>query len=115
MKTANPGADLQELMIQETDTIPAAAAPRSAGEPIRLTAQEFNWVSVLSRHYRKHFGQRMDVEQFVANDIYARVVLQQAHNSGNPALAALAAQFLDQNGMPRFQLGKGSADVDLEF
>jgi hypothetical protein len=115
VKSTDSELDLRDLMIQEADTFPATAASQPGGEPIRLTPQEFNWVSVLSRHYRKHFGQRMDVEQFVANDIYARVVLQQSHSSGNAALAALAAQFLDETGRPRFALGKGSGGVDLEF
>jgi hypothetical protein len=115
MKTTGAEADLQDLVIREADTVAAESAPHPAGQPIRLTAQEFTWVSVLSRHYRKHFGRRMDVEQFVASDTYARVVLQESFNSGNAALAALAKQFLGDNGQPRFALGKGAADVDLEF
>lgn len=90
-----------------------AAAGLPKGQKVSLTPQEVTLVSALSRHYRKQFGQRMDVEEFVANHLYARIVLQQAHESGNPELAGLAAHFLDERGMPR--LHRGRADVDIEF
>lgn len=115
MKPIDLDPDPEDLSSEGANTIQVGMAPQPVGEPIRLTTQEFTWVSALSRHYRKHFGLRMDVEQFVANDVYARIVLQESHNSGNPALAALAAQFLDENGMPSFQLGRGRPDVDLEI
>jgi hypothetical protein len=115
MKPTSVDIDLQDLTTLQQDTIPAMSSLRRGGEPIRLTPQEFTLVSVLARHYRKHSGQRMDFEQFVANDMYARIVLQESLNSGNPELAATARQFLDENGQPRFQLGKGSAGIDHEF
>lgn len=107
--------DPGDMTIQETGAIAALVAAATAkqganGEPIRLSPQEFTWVSVLARHYRKHFGQRLDVEQFVAKDSYARVVLHESLNSGNAALSALAKQFLDRNGQPSFQVNRaGSA------
>jgi hypothetical protein len=115
MAPTDPELDPQILRNLGGETITAEAEAALSVGPIRLTPQEFTLVSALSRNYRKHFGQRLDVEQFVANDLYARVVLQESHKSGNPALAQLAAQFLDQNGMPRFQLGRGRDTLDLEF
>ena len=116
MNRTDMDIDLGDVTIQEASQIAAlAAGARHGGEPIRLTPQEFGWVSALARHYRRHFGRRLDVEQFVASHTHARVVLQESLNSGNQALAEQARQFLDENGQPRFSLGKGSVGVDLEF
>jgi hypothetical protein len=91
----------------------SAAGAAAKSQTVSLTSQEVSLVSAMSRHYRKQFGQRMDVEEFVANHLYARIVLQQAHESGNAELAALAAHFLDERGIPR--LHRGRSDVDIEF
>lgn len=113
--------DLSMPLVGSVGLVPAAPAADGVagmagvakGQPVSLTSQEVTLVSAMSRHYRKHFGQRMDVEEFVANHLYARIVLQQARDSGNAELAALAAHFLDARGMPR--LHRGRSDVDIEF
>lgn len=80
---------------------------------VSLTAREITLLSGMRRIYRRHFGQSFDVEEFAANDLYAKVVLTEAVSSGHPDLEALARAFLDANGKPRLHRRQGQVDVEL--
>ena len=69
-------------------------------------------LSAMRRQYRKHFGRSFDVEEFAANDLYARAVLTEASTSGQAELATLASHFLDAQGNPRMHRGKDETNVE---
>jgi len=94
---------------------PAAQEPvteRRSGK-VRMSGTEITKLSAMRGLYRKHYGQGFDVEEFAANDLYAKVVLGEITASGSPELIELARHFLDANGKPRMHRRKGRVDLDI--
>lgn len=50
---------------------------------------------------------------FTGNDLYARAVITLCLASGNWTLAAMARQFQNEDGTPRFHRRLGAADMDV--
>jgi hypothetical protein len=78
-----------------------------------MSVLEITKLSAMRGLYRKHYGQGFDVEEFAANDLYAKVVLREITSSGSPELIELARHFLDADGKPRMHRRKGTVDVDI--
>jgi hypothetical protein len=90
----------------------AGQLERRSGK-VRLSAQEITILSALRRTYHKYYGQGFDVEEFVLNDLYAKVVLAEAMASGQAELAGLAREFVGQSGKLRQHRRQGNVHVDL--
>ena len=87
-------------------------AVRGSGH-VRLGNKEIVLLSQMRIQYRKTFGTFFEIFDFTGNDLYARSLLSLCLESGNTELAAMARQFLDDKGKPRFHRRKGTADVDI--
>jgi len=80
---------------------------------VRLANREIVLLSQMRVQYRKTFGMFFDTVSFTGNDLYARAVLSLCLGSGNWTLAAMARQFQNDDGTPRFHRRLGAADVEL--
>jgi hypothetical protein len=107
-----PASRPQAVPVQITPLRAAGAPERRVGK-VRLSSREITMVSAMRGHYRKHFGQGFDVEEFAGNDLYAKVVLAEALASGQAELINLASHFLDDGGKPRIHRRKGQVDLDI--
>ena len=88
------------------------AAAQGSGH-VRLGNREIVLLSQMRVQYRKTFGMFFDTVSFTGNDLYARAVLTLCLSSGNWTLAAMARQFQNEDGTPRFHRRLGAADVEL--
>jgi hypothetical protein len=90
-----------------------SAPPERRSGRVRLSSHEITMLSALRRAYHKHYGQGFDLEEFVVNDLYAKVVLTEAVSSGQEEMIELARGFLDKDGKPRLHRRLGHVDVEL--
>ena len=90
---------------------PAAAA--AAPSHVSLDSRDFVLLSQMRTQYRRTFGTFFDSVEFATNDLYARTLLALCLKSGNAPLAALAREFLNDDGTPRLHRSEGEADLDI--
>jgi len=93
----------------------ASKVPERRSGKVRMSGTEITKLSAMRGLYRKHFGQSFDVEEFAANDLYAKVVLGEITSNGPPELIELARHFLDAQGKPRMHRRKGTVDLDFSI
>jgi len=95
-----------------------AAAPerRAAAAPghVSFDSRDFVLLSQMRTQYRRTFGTFFDSVEFATNDLYARTLLALCLKSENAPLAALAREFLNDDGTPRLHRREGAADLDFD-
>jgi hypothetical protein len=89
------------------------SADRRAHGKVRMSTQEQMALSAFRRLYKKTFNEIIDLEEFVGNDLYARMLLNCAVKAEDLELAAVAYTFLDSKGRPRLHRRAGFADVEF--
>jgi hypothetical protein len=100
-------------MTQSTRAI--FAKDRRRGGKVQLTTQDQLALSALRRLFKKNYNEIIDLQQFAANDLYARMLLNRASKSDDTLLAAVAMVFLDGMGRPRLHRRAGWVDVDMSI
>ncbi|MDB5806553.1 MAG: hypothetical protein JWN73_3875 [Betaproteobacteria bacterium] len=80
---------------------------------VRLGNREIVLLSQMRVQYRKTYGMFFDSFAFTGNDLYARAVIKLCLDSGNWPLAAMARQFQNEDGTPRYHRRLGNADMDV--
>jgi hypothetical protein len=114
-EAATPEAPATELPPIESPAAETAPTPATPPQPerralaARLDAREYALLAALLRLYREYFRAPLDAARFVVDDAYGRAVIEATHVAGHPALIALAARYMDEEGRPRrHRRGTGS-------